>query len=113
MNTENFIAQPDKGGGGGARDYFEGRDAAFVAHQQQLLTDLESVSERIEASPGVGVDYAHVTLQTDAWAKSNRPTTQVFPQDKIPVIGGDRLGEMIVELTAENLPAVIQAAFEK
>ncbi|HMN42935.1 MAG TPA: S8 family peptidase [Povalibacter sp.] len=109
LNTKNYLERPEDNGGGSVKDFFKGRDAEFEAHKTKILGELSEIEKRLKANPDVGVEYAHVVLQGDAWAKTRRPTTAVFPPARTPIVGSGELGEMIVELTSENIAAVHQA----
>lgn len=112
LNTNNFIVRPETTTGGSAKDFFVDRNAAFAAHQKRILGELDQIGRRIAERPEEGIQYAHVVLQSEAWAKTKRPTTTVLRPDNIPMIGGGDLGELLVEFTTENLPAVRRAVAE-
>lgn len=112
LNTSDFIVRPEQNPGGSIKDFFAGRDTEFAAHKGRLLDELGQIHQQIKKQPDVGLEYAHVVLQSDAWAKSHRPVERVFPPDEVPLIGGGGLGELIIELTAENIP-VVEKAIQK
>jgi len=109
LNTDNFIGRPEQNPGGSIKDFFAGRDAEFAAHKGRLLQELGEIRQQIQKNPELGVEYAHVVLQSEAWAKSRRPMERVLPLEQIPLIGGGSLGELLVELTVENIPVVSKA----
>jgi Subtilase family len=109
LNTGNFITRPERTPGGSIKDFYCDRDAEFAVHKQQLLGQLGHIRQRIQTTADLGIDYVHVVLQNDAWAKTKRPLERVLPPAKVPLIGGGQLGELLVEITAENLPLVEQA----
>jgi hypothetical protein len=117
LNSSNFVIQPDPlPHPTNNKDFYKDRDPQFSAHKKTLLGTIQEIRTQLQRHPDVGVDYAHVDLQGDAWAKSNRPTHAIMPPAKVPLIGGGRLGELLVELTAENIEVVekaIQQAEEK
>ena len=80
---------------------------------------LNSISNIIEKSKfnNEQLVYTNITLQDAGWAKSHRPTTQLFSEKNVQnVMGGNQLGEIIVELTVdelENIREIISRAPEK
>ena len=89
--------------------YLKGVDLAIINTDslEEYKTQVPQIQQRIETEGGV--EYAHIVLQGDAWAKTRRPTTAIFPPSRTPIIGSGDFGEMIVELTAESVPAVQRA----
>lgn len=107
LNANDYQHIPDAAAGGSVKDFYKGRDDAFVAHQQQLLTDLGQVERAMTRGADRPVlAYMHVSLNEDAWAKTRRPTVRVMPPSRVPLVGGAGLGDMIVELTPENIAAI-------
>jgi hypothetical protein len=106
LNANDYQHIPDRPGGGAIKDFFQGRDEEFVAHKERLLTDLEQIGRAMSRGDRPPVTYMHVTLNEDAWAKTKRPTIKVMPPGKVPLVGGTNLGDMIVELTPENLQVI-------
>ncbi|MEP7247470.1 MAG: S8 family serine peptidase [Gammaproteobacteria bacterium] len=107
LNTEKFLGRPDRPPGGKVKDFFADRDVQFANHKRRVLNQIADINEQIHNELGIG--YAHVTLQSDAFAKSHRPFQALLPPDRVPLIGGGKFGELIVEFTAENLPTVENA----
>ena len=106
LNTNDYQYRPDVSGGGSVKDFFKGRDNEFVTHKEKLLTDLEQIGRTMARGDQPVVTYMHVTLNEEAWAKTRRPTLKVMPPNKVPLVGGTALGDMIVELTPENLETI-------
>ncbi|WP_445147388.1 S8 family serine peptidase [Dyella sp. Tek66A03] len=106
LNANDYQHIPARTVGGAVKDFFQGRDDEFVAHQERLLTDLDQIGRAMLRGGRAAVTYMHVTLNEEAWAKTKRPTTKVLPPSKVPLVGGTNLGDMIVELTPENLEAI-------
>lgn len=106
LNANDYQHIPERTGGGAVKDFYQGRDDAFVVHQQKLLTDLDQIGRAMTRSDRPALAYMHVALNEDAWAKTRRPTMKVMPPAKVPLVGGANLGDMIVELTPENIAAV-------
>lgn len=106
LNTDNFQVLPNAGGGGPVKDFYQGRDGEFAAHRDKLLADLDQIAVNVNRPGGAALEYVHVNLEADAWAKTRRPTQQIFPPARVPLVGGDTLGDMIVELTPETIDFV-------
>lgn len=106
LNANDYQHIPERTGGGAVKDFFQGRNDEFVAHQQRLLTDLDQIGRAMVRGDQPVVSYMHVTLNEEAWAKTKRPTLKVMPPSTVPLVGGTNLGDMIVELTPENIEAI-------
>ena len=106
LNANDYQHIPEPGGGGAVKDFFRGHDNEFVAHRERLLTDLDQIGRAMVRGDRPVLTYMHVTLNEEAWAKTKRPTMKVMPPSKVPLVGGTNLGDMIVELTPENIEAI-------
>ena len=106
LNAKDYQHIPERTGGGAVKDFYQGRDEAFVVHQQKLLTDLDQIGRAMTRGDRPVLAYMHVALNEDAWAKTRRPTGKVMPPAKVPLVGGSNLGDMIVELTPENIATI-------
>lgn len=106
LNTNDYQHIPERTGGGAIKDFFQGRDAEFIAHRERLLSDLDQIGQAMGRGDKPMLAYMHVSLNEDAWAKTRRPTTKVIPPAKVPLVGGASLGDMIVEVTPENIAAI-------
>src|SRR4051812_30821279 len=87
--------------GSAGTDFFEGRNAEFQAHREQLTEQVRSIQRQI-ADPGWtnkygDVGYVKVTMRSSALAKSHRPVKALFPAHRTPSVGTDELGQMICE----------------
>ncbi|MDO9616217.1 MAG: S8 family peptidase [Pseudomonas sp.] len=101
LNSQNYVQRVETQPGGKNTDFFAGRDGDFIEHKTQLANSIGTMLPgALHDSPLV---YAHVELQERAWAKSHRPTLQVFPRKKIRSTSGNQLGTLIVELTPKDL----------
>lgn len=105
LNQENFEEARDAGGGGPKKDFFAERDAAFHAHKQALIGQLESLVLALAAQPQGAIGFIKVILRREAWAKSHRPLRSLFRGDRITLVGGGDLGEMYFEAR----PAILHA----
>lgn len=106
LNANDYQHVPERTGGGAVKDFYQGRNDAFVAHQQKLLTDLDQIGRAMARDDRPVLAYMHVALNEDAWAKTKRPTMKLLPPTKVPLVGGTNLGDMIVELTPENIAEI-------
>lgn len=102
LNAKDYQYVPDTTGGSTVKDFFAGRDQAFLAHKQRLLAELDEVGRTMARADRPSITYMHVSLNEDAWAKTKRPTMKLLPPARVPIVGGRNLGDMIVELTPEN-----------
>lgn len=115
LNTEQYMKRPETGGGGSAKDFFEGRDADFSKHRDKLLDQFKAVRDHFRPlqSP---VGFVRVKLQAAALAKSHRPMDAIFKASQFPLVGTGSLGELYFEFTSDALPqalAVIKRAEAK
>jgi hypothetical protein len=106
LNPENYEEARETGGGGGRKDFFAHRDAEFASHRAALLAQVETISGVLSAQSQGDVGYVKVILRREAWAKSHRPMTSLFRNDRIPVVGGGDLGVMLVEARPSTLRQV-------
>lgn len=106
LNPENYEEIRDAGGGGGRKDFFAHRDAAFATHRATLMGQIEAISGVLSNQSQGDVGYVKVILRREAWAKSHRPVTSLFRKERTPVVGGGDLGVMIVEARPNMLRQV-------
>lgn len=106
LNTNDFIEALEHNGGGSPKDFFDGNDADFVDHRDNLQKQLGEIRSMQLVSSYTKVSYAKVTLKQAALAKSHRPTSQIFKRDIAPVVGAGDLGELFVELTPESIDVI-------
>jgi hypothetical protein len=103
LNPENYEESREAGGGGGRKDFFAHRDAAFAAHQATLMGQIGAIAEVLSTQSQGDVGYVKLILRREAWAKSHRPVTSLFRKERTPVVGGGDLGVMIVEVRPNML----------
>lgn len=106
LNSSDFIEALENIGGGPAKDFFAGSDAAFIEHRQNLQDQLNEIKNMQMVSSFAKVSYAKVNLKQAALAKSHRPTAKLFKKDVAPVIGAGDLGELFVELNPEVIDSI-------
>lgn len=109
LGTEQYMKHPDGGGGGGSKDFFEGKDADFVRHKARLLREVNSVSKILSAPGASKVGYVRVKLQSTALAKTHRPVDAIFHPNRFPLVGTGALGELIFEVTESSIVSAQQA----
>lgn len=103
LNAQDYILRADVNPGGKNKDFFEGRNTAFVQHRAQLVIQLTELQQMYSNAPKEDVIYAKVELQAAAWAKSHRPTQKIFPPKAQTYVGGAELGSMVVELAPADI----------
>lgn len=109
LNTENYINLVDTPPGKNYKDFYADRDSEFIAHKQKLLSQLTSVRKAFGANKNSPVEYVKVVLQSNAWAKSHRPTAKVFDPKRTPCVGGDGIGEMFFEIQLDLINTIEKA----
>lgn len=109
LNAQDYVRRADINPGGNNKDFFVGRNAAFVQHRAQLAGQVAELGQMFKRLAQDEVVYAKVDLQTMAWAKSHRPIQKVFPTKAQAYVGGAELGSMVVELSQSDIPRVISA----
>ena len=113
LNADNLrrdrVTTPPNSNG---KDFYEGMDSAFERHKGLLISQVRDVSQMLMKSEHGGVGYAKVVMRASALAKSHRPRQAIFTDKRTRTVGGRRIGEMIVEVTADALQ-LVQGAIEK
>ena len=104
LNTDQYMKQPEGGGGGSAKDFFEGRDDEFLKHRNKLLRQFQAVRDTLKPL-NAPVGFIMVKLQAAALAKSHRPMDAIFKASQFPLVGTGGLGELYFEITPDALPA--------
>ncbi len=109
LAADRFVRSREVIAGGGNKDFFEGRDAAFRTHRDELSKQVSAMQNQLTQDQFGGTSFAKIDLQRSALAKSHRPIQSVFPPKRTPVVGGAGVGSLIVEVTPEAL-AEVEAA---
>ena len=93
--TTPTCARRTQSAGGTISDFFEGRDAAFVQHRNDLLARLGEIAELLSSSPygPLGIISAW-RMRMEAIAKSYRPNKATFLADQFPCVGAGAPGEL-------------------
>lgn len=89
------------------KDYYAGNDDEFIAHRQNISSQLDTIQSLQEQSEYTKFSYAKVTLNKKAHAKSNRPFNKVITKSNgCKIIGGNRAGEMIVRFSPTSSQSI-------
>lgn len=94
LNDDAFLRAPDPKRGGNDKDFFEGRDAAFVRHRDRLLAALQQIENDVAGWPYGPLCYLRVRMRIEAIAKSYRPNRAIFLADQFPCVGAGAPGEL-------------------
>jgi hypothetical protein len=94
LNDDAFLRAPDPKRGGNDKDFFEGRDAAFVKHRDGLLTVLQKIEKDVTQWSYGPLCYLRIRMRTEAIAKSYRPNRAIFFADQFPCVGAGAPGEL-------------------
>lgn len=94
LNDEAFLRAPDPKRGGSDKDFFEGRDSAFVEHRNSLVVQLDRIEEEVKRWSFGPLCYLRVRMRTEAIAKSYRPNRAIFLADQFPCVGAGAPGEL-------------------
>jgi hypothetical protein len=103
QNGEAFIQAPDPGRKGEEKDFFEDRDAAFVAHRTALFAMLDVIEQSIGRATYGPATYVRVVLREAALAKSYRPNSALLTPDRFPCVGAGAIGELFFFLPVINV----------
>jgi hypothetical protein len=90
LNDRDFHQAPDPGQPPRNKDFFDGADRAFVAHQLVLLATIDRIIDEIHTSPFGPAAYLRVQMRNEALAKSYRPVWWLFKPDQFPCVGQTR-----------------------
>ncbi|MEI9899208.1 MAG: AAA family ATPase [Hyphomicrobium sp.] len=93
-NGDDFLCPPEPGRKFEEKDFFENRDADFVAHRSGLLAALDGINDLIGKGGYGPATYVKVTMQEAALAKSYRPNTALLTGDRFPCVGAGSIGEL-------------------
>lgn len=94
LNDDAYLTAPEPKRSGTDKDFFEGGDAAFVAHRDSLVERLRQIESAIKASTFGDLCYLRVVMRSEAIAKSYRPNRAVFLPDQFPCVGAGIPGEL-------------------
>ncbi|MBT2299992.1 S8 family peptidase [Variovorax paradoxus] len=109
LNAQDYVRVADVNPGGSNKDFFAGRDAAFVQHRDRLQHQVLALEQAANASEDSEVFYAQVALQAEAWAKSHRPIDKIFPGNHVGPSFGGPLGSLVVEFSPSAIPRIAAA----
>jgi hypothetical protein len=94
LNDRDFHQAPDPGQPPRNKDFFDGADKAFVAHQASLLAAIDRVIDDVRKSSYGPAAYLKVQMRDEALAKSYRPVWWLFKPDQFPCVGADAVGTL-------------------
>ncbi|MFS6652665.1 hypothetical protein, partial [Staphylococcus aureus] len=100
VQNPTVLRQPRKVNPGNKKtDFFADRDAAFAELRAEVTSSLKAVQRQLQqnAARFCSSGFVKVRLQEKAWAKTHRPVKKLFTPDNAPVVGGDDIGELIVQ----------------
>lgn len=106
LNSGNFVRIADVNPGGANKDFYAGKDEAFLLHKSKLCEQVKNISNHVINMADNDIFYAHVQLQNEAWAKSHRPVKKIFSQSVSGNVVGAGLGELAVELDKNALSKI-------
>lgn len=112
LNDRDFHQAPDPGQPPRNKDFFDGADRAFVAHQASLLAAIDGVINDIRNSPYGPAAYLKVQMRNEALAKSYRPVWRLFKPDQFPCVGADAVGTLYFRAPLIYLHALRQRIVE-
>ena len=104
LNDDAFLRAPDPKRGGNDKDFFEDRDAAFVKHRDDLLSNLQRVENDVARWPYGPLCYLRVRMRIEAIAKSYRPNRAIFLVDQFPCVGAGAPGELYFRAPLIHFP---------
>lgn len=113
LNQENFEEVREKTGGGPKKDFFAHDDRGFVRHRDEISKQILSVTEVLGRRSSGNIGILKLILRRSAWAKSHRPIRALFKPELTPVVGGEDLGEVLVEArprTLRKIQSVVDGA---
>ena len=108
LNDRDFHQAPDPGQPPRNKDFFDGADKAFVAHQTSLLASIDRIIAEIRTSPYGPAAYLKVQMRNEALAKSYRPVWWLFKPDQFPCVGADAVGTLYFRAPLIYLKALRQ-----
>lgn len=106
-NGDDYIQDRDPGRKGEEKDFFESRDADFLAHQNLLVQTLQTIDQAITRAGHGPATYVRVALREAALAKSYRPNGALLTTDRFPCVGAGAIGEIFFFLPQVQIPELI------
>jgi hypothetical protein len=103
LNDSAFLRAPDPGRAGPDKDFFDGDDQRFLAHQRAMVAALDAIDARLAAAPQGPLAYIPVKMRIEAIAKSYRPNRALFSSDQFPCVGAGAPGELYFRLPRVHL----------
>lgn len=101
--SRDFLHKDDRRGGREVKFFVS--ESEFEPHQQNLISEIsyveDTTKEKFEKYPENPL-IMKAQLRTEALAKSHRPNG-IFDMDTCPVIGLNRMGELLISITERGL----------
>lgn len=108
LNTSDYIDSPVPEPNGSNKEFYPHKDKAFSEHKNEILKSVRDMKISLE-NKEFHTLFAHVVLKPAAWAKSHRPVRSVFKTNHVPYVGGDNIGEMLVEINEQNVDSILSS----
>ncbi|MGL4337965.1 MAG: S8 family serine peptidase [Turicibacter sp.] len=102
-NTKSYVYIPEPNVGGDNKDFCNGNDDEFAQHKYRLIEKTSQIANVVNGREVKNFATMVVKLKDEALAKSHRPTAALF-NEKYPVIGGGKIGELYVQVNSKSLP---------
>ena len=103
LNTEQFLLVPERGGGSGNRDFFEGNDRGFSRHKSAMRQKIQETSATLRRKRQ-GVAFIIVQMSSEALAKSYRLLRALLSSANLfHLVGGRRVGELSLQCSQCSL----------
>lgn len=103
VNSDQYIRPEITNTPGASKDFYANADSDFLSHKLKLIEQLDYISSLQTSNEYSTISFACVKLRPDAIAKSHRPTANVFkPTTGCSIVGANKMGELLVELTPES-----------
>lgn len=114
LDTRGFINVPDKKPlPRYPTDFFKDDNSGFTAHRDNIRRTIKSIAGEMRAKADP-VNILHVQMREKAYAKSHRPVEALFNQsNSFSLVGGARIGELLVQCTPDSLDIVEEVIREK
>jgi hypothetical protein len=106
LNSRDFLIVPEKLKSGGNKDFYADRDNEFIEHRNSLQQKVSAIRSSFQRS-GKSAGFVKVTMRKEAWAKSHRPHTILFPETKTVCVGASDLGELFYMVTEPQLARIV------
>lgn len=98
QNTEQFFSVPERRGGGGRKDFFEGNDSGFSQHKSAMRQKIQDSSPPLPRN-GQGVAFIIVQMSNEELARSCRPLVALLSSaNSLRLVGGGKVGVLFLHV---------------